>query len=112
MRVLQHFLVCAAQQVLKDFRSRFIDTVDANAIVYDLKHERIVDDGDLTTITRIPGSKEQNKNLHERLLKTCDEEDLRKVCEMMINVLGNPRMRRLGEEMKDMLEGKLSVVCL
>ena len=107
---LQLFRLCAARQVLERFRSLFIDTVDANAIVHDLKHEGIINDGDLTTITRIPGSTEQNKNLHERLLKTCDKRTLRRVCDMMINVKGNAKMRRLGEEMKNMLEGKCCVL--
>ena len=103
------FPLCTAQQVLNHFRNQFIDYMDANAIVHDLKHEDIIGDGDLTTITRTPDARQQNQHLHACLLKKCTEDALRKMCGIIIDVQGNPRMKALGEDMKSMLEGKCCV---
>ena len=100
------FPVSAAGQVLGDFRTPFIDTVDADAIVYELKNKGIIDGGDLITITRTPGST-QNSILHDCLLRKCDKDALMEVFAVMIAVKGNPKMKRLGEEMKSALESKL-----
>ena len=88
--------------------------MDANAIVHDLKHQGIIGDGDVTTITRNPDARQQNQYLHACLLKKCTEDALRKVCEIIIAVQGNPAMKALGEDMKSMLMGKhaSSTVCL
>ena len=104
------FPVCAAEQVLRDFRTSFLITVDANAIVYELKNKGIIDSGDLKTITRTPGAQEQNQYLHECLKNKCDEDALMVVCEVIINVRGYPKMKRLGKKMKSALEGKLCVL--
>ena len=101
--------VSAAEQVLGNFRTLFINSVDANAIVYELKNKDIIDDGDLTTITRTPGAKEKNEYLHEHLKNTCDEDALMEVCEVIINVKGNRKMKSFGKRMKSALEGKLCV---
>ena len=101
------FPVSAAGQVLGDFRTLFINTVDADAIVYELKNKDIIGDGDLTTITRTPGSTQKNSILHDCLLHKCDKDALMEICEVMIAVKGNPKMKRLGEEMKSALESKL-----
>ena len=101
------FPVSVAEQVLGDFRTRFIDTVDADAIVFELKNKGIIDGGDLTTITRTPGSTQKNSILHDCLLQKCDEEALMVVCEVMIAAKGNPKMKRLGNDMKSALKGKL-----
>lgn len=101
------FPVSAAKQVLKNFRRQFIDCVDANAIVHELKYEDIIKSGDLTTIhVHTTDSKEKNRILHERLVDVCNEASLIKVCEIMIDAGGNPRMRQLGIEMKSTLEGR------
>ena len=101
------FPVSAAEQVLKEFQTPFVNTVDANAIVYKLKNKDIIDGGDLTTITRTPGAKEKNEYLHECLRNKCDEEALMEVCEVIMNVEGNRKMKSLGKKMKSALEGKL-----
>ena len=99
----------AAQQVLSHFRSWFIDAVDANAIVHELVHQDIIMNGDSTTIMRNPDAGQQNQYLHACLLQKCDEEALKDVCEIIIAVKGNRRMRGLGKEMKSLLEGKWCV---
>ena len=98
--------ICAAQQVLGHFRGKFIDTVDADAIVHELVHQDIIANGDLTSIMRNPDAPQKNQYLHACLLRTCNEEALMSVCEIIIAVRGNPRMKGLGKEMKGMLGGK------
>ena len=98
----------AAKQVLGHFRSRFTESMDANAIVHDLVYKGIIGNRDLTTITRKPDARQQNQYLHACLLQTCDEDSLVKVCEMVVE-RGNPTMKALGEDMKSMLKGKCCV---
>ena len=78
--------------------------------MYKLRNKGIIDDGDLTTITRTPGAQEKNDYLHECLKNKCDEDALMEVCEVMIAVKGNPKMKSLGKKMKSALEGKLCVL--
>ena len=98
----------AAKQVLGHFQSQFIQSMDANAIVHDLVHKGIIGNHDLTIITRKPDARQQNQYLHACLLRTCDEEALVKVCDIVVEQV-NPRMKALGEDMKSMLEGKCCV---
>ncbi len=58
--------------------------MDANAVVHELVHQSIIENGDLTTIMRTPDARHQNEILHACLLKTCDEEALMKVCEIIV----------------------------
>ena len=93
----------AAKQVLGHFQSRFIQSMDANAIVHELVHERIIGNHDLTDMTR-----QQNQMLQACLLRACDEDALMKVCKIVIE-RGNPAMKSLSEDMKSMLKGKYCV---
>ena len=78
--------------------------MDANAVVYGLKHANIIADGDLMMITRNPYSTQQNEILHACLKRSCDEEALMEVCDMMIAVQGNRKVNALGREMKNKLK--------
>ena len=98
----------SAKQVLGHFRSRFIESMDGNAIVHELVHKGIIGNRDLTIITRRPDARQQNQMLYVCLLQTCDEEALVKVCELVIE-RGNPTMKALGEDIKSLLEGKCCV---
>ena len=100
------FSFCAAEDVLDFFRESFIKSTDANTVLHELRHRKIVSDGDLTKITGNPDSKQQNEILHRCLKRSCDEEALMEVCDMMIAVDGNRRMNTLGRKMKCKLEGK------
>ena len=100
------FSFCAAQDILNFFRDSFIKWTDANTVLYELRHRKIISDGDLTKITGNPDTKQQNEILHRCLTRSCDEEALMEVCDMMIAVDGNRRMNALGREMKCKLEGK------
>ena len=108
--VLQLFPVCAAEEVLNHFRDRFIAAVDANAIVFELSHEYIISDGVLHHIKMIFDRTQQNQILHDCLRRMCTEEALRRFCEIIIAVQGNPKMEALGRDMKSMLESKCCVL--
>ena len=84
--------------------------MDANAIVYGLEYANIISDGDLTEIKRNPDTKQRNEILHRCLKRSCDEEALTEVCDMMIAVRGNRKMNSLGRDMKFKLEG-ICTVC-
>ena len=65
----------------------------------------IISNGDQKEIRSEHNATDQNTLLHACLLRTCGEvEDLMKVCDKIIAVKGNPKMRRLGEAMKTMLQ--------
>ena len=104
MRIL--FSFCAAEDVLDFFRDSFIKWTDANRILHELRHRKIISDGDLTKITGNPDPKQQNEILHRCLTRSCDDEALMEVCDMMIAVDGNRIMNTLGQKMKCKLEGK------
>ena len=99
----------AAEQVLCQFRDQFIAAVDANAIVHDLQHKGIIDSGDLGKITTAAGQTLQNRILYKCLEEKSTDEALMKVCDMIVAVRDNPKMRALGKDMKGMLEGKCYV---
>ena len=67
-------------------------------------------DGDLQHIKMNLDTTRQNQILHECLLRKCTEEALRRVCEIIIAVRGNPRMKALGRDMKSMLDSKCCVL--
>ena len=94
------------ERVLHHLREQFIHDVDANAIVLELKHKSIIAEGDVSEISQKHGRTQQNQILHDRLKQKCTKEALMTVCEVIIAVQGNPRMKKLGEDMKGMLEGK------
>lgn len=83
--------------------------MDANTIVCELYHQGVISYGDMVMIQRTAGAIEQNQLLHDYLKRTCTEEALMKVCDMMMAVPGNPSMRVLGKEMKTIMEGKWCV---
>ena len=86
------------------FRQHFIADVDANAIVYDLKNQDIISDGDLKEVTRTPSGVEQNMFLHHCLERKATKPALLQVCNIMIGCRGNSRMNQVGKEMKNALE--------
>ena len=81
--------------------------MDADAIVHELNYKYIIGDGDLTNIIRTAGSTQKNRILHFYLLQNCDVDALMEVCEVMVAVKGNPKMKRLGNDVKSALKGKL-----
>ena len=101
---MMDFSFCAAEDVLDFFRDSFIKWTDANAVLHELRHKKIISDGVMTEIKRNSDSKQQNEILHRWLTKSCDKEALKEVCDMMIAVDGNRRMNTLGGQMKSKIE--------
>ena len=98
---------CAVDQVLGHFQDRFIKEVVASDVVFDLKNKGIIPDGVHTAVNRETSATRQSQILYEHLEKTSTKKSLMTVCDIVIDVSGNPRMRAFGEDMKDMVKGKL-----
>ena len=77
--------------------------MDADEIIFDLEHQKIISDGDLTRIRNIDGRRKKNKDMHKCLKDKCTKETLLRVCDILINYEGNPRMNSLGRELKQRL---------
>ena len=74
--------------------------MDANSVVHDLLHDKIISDGDYQDITTTRGRNQQNRFLHLSL-KKCTDEVFENACEIFIKSGedGNARMKALGEQM-------------
>lgn len=107
----QFFPIHAAEDVLDGFRQRFIDEMDAKVVALDLKHKDIISDGDVVTIHEMKDKMQQNQFLHGHIKAKCTTEALMKVCDAIISVRGNPKMKKLGKDMKYDLAGKPYYVC-
>ena len=101
-----------AEQVLDEFRDQFIAGADAGPIIMELLHWDIINRGDMKTITRTADPTEQNQILHFCLKEKCTTEALKIVCDVFTEVKGNPKMRALGEDMRQKLETGVCVVCV
>ena len=101
-----------AKEVLRFFRDRFISEVDASAIVMDLLHWDIIDEGDKKEISIALNPVQQRKILHLCLMKKCTNDALKTACDVMIGVAGNPKMVALGADMKKKLEAGKCCVCV
>ena len=86
--------------------------MDAEAVVGDLLHNDIIDEGDERDITNARNPTRQNERLHLCLRRKCTLDALMTVCDIMAAVRGNPMMLALGEAMKKRLEtGTCLCVC-
>ena len=78
----------------------------------ELQYEDIISRGDVRTIRRTADPTEQNQILHSCLKEKCTKEAFRTVCKLLTEVQGNPKMRGLGEDMRQRLETGVCVyVC-
>ena len=85
--------------------------MDTNAIDMELLHKNIIDKGDQRGIAIELNPDKKNQILHECLMKKCTNDALKTVCDVIIGVAGNPKMRDLGNDMMNRLEaGKWCVV--
>ena len=111
--VLWFFPFCEAQQVLDEFRDKFIEEMDSNTVILDLLHHNIISRGDQRTISRTEDPTEQNKLLHLYLKEKCTEDAFHLVCDIISEVKGNPKMSALGTAMRRRLEtGNCVCVCV
>ena len=109
--VLQVFSSHAAEQVLDHFRDRFIADMDAKTVVMELLNMGAIDDGIKSRILMEDSTKLQNKILHDCLKKRCTDDALRAVCDIIIGVNENPRMRALGDDIKKRLMAGKWCIC-
>ena len=110
--ILQIFSCHAAEQVLDHFRDQFIADMDAKTVVMELLNIGAIDEGIKNRILREDSTKLQNEILHNCLKKRCTDDALRAVCDVIIGVSGNPRMRALGEDCKKRLVAGKWCVCV
>ena len=94
----------AAVAVLDHFWNEFNDGMDAKAVVYELVQQQIIPESVQVNISNESSPKQQNQILHAGLKKSCTEEALMRACDIIIAVKGNPKMRRLGTNMKTCLQ--------
>ena len=67
----------------------------------------------MKAVTRTADPTEQNQILHFCLKEKCTTEALKIVCDVFTKVKGNPKMRALGEDMRQKLETGVCVcVCV
>ena len=78
--------------------------MDAEAVVGDLLHNNIINEGDKREITSTRNPRLQNQELHLCLRRKCTPDALMTVCDIMTAVGGNPNMLALAETMKRRLE--------
>ena len=90
----------AAEQVLSDFRDQFIAYVDANTVALELLHKHVISRDVQERISKADKPEERSKILQNCLQRTCTNKSLMAVCDIIIAVSGNPRMRDLGKAMK------------
>ena len=86
--------------------------MDANAVVLDLLHYKIIDSGDEARLSRTYDRRQQNQILHLCLKQKCTREAFKIVCSVIIKVEGNPKMRVLGEDMRRLVAGVCLYVCV
>ena len=85
--------------------------MDANAVVRELVQQQIIPQSVQVEISRECSPKQQNQILHAGLKKSCTEEALMRACDIIIAVKGNPKMRRLGADMRRYLQNPWPGIC-
>ena len=101
-----------AEVVLREFRDRFIAEIDTSAIDMELLHRGIIDRGDQNGIAMELNPDRKNQILHACLMKKCTNDALKIVCDVIIGVAGNPRMKDLGKDVMKRLETGKWCACL
>ena len=87
--------------------------MDAEAVVGDLLHNNIINEGAKRDITSTRDPRLQNQELHLCLKKRCTPDALMTVCDIMMAVGGNPNMLALGEAIKrKLVTGVCVCVCV
>ena len=97
-------LSLVVEEVLSEYRERFISDVDVNMVVMELLNKSIISDSVQKSIAKADGPRQRSEILHAYLKGTCTKEAFRKVCSIIASVRGNPKMSALGEDMKRRLE--------
>ena len=86
--------------------------MDTSAIDLELLHRGIINEGDQSKIAIEQDPNRKNQMLHACLMKKCTDDALKIVCDVIIGVAGNPRMKDLGKDMMKRLEAGKWCLCL
>ena len=78
--------------------------MEAKKVVLELFRKDVISDGDVKEITSSEDRTLQNQTLHKILKEKCTDEALETVCDVIVAVKGNPKMKALGEAMKRALK--------
>ena len=98
--------------MLDHLRDQFIEDMDAKTVVMELLDRGVIDEGIKNGIFKEDSTRLQNAILHDGLKKRCTEDALKAVCDVIIGVAGNPRMKALGKTMKERLVAGKYCVCV
>ena len=83
--------------------------MDADAVVHELHHKKIINRGDLNLITRNPNPEQKNQILHQAMKQKCTDEALMIACDIII--ADNAKMAALAEAMKSALVSSKCMWC-
>ena len=84
--------------------------MDASSVVWKLLHQDIIPRGVQERISKADRPEERNEILFDWLHRTCTKEALMDVCDIIIAVKGNPKMKELGQAMKGRLKKSECIV--
>ena len=99
-----------AEFVLNLFRKEFLQDVDANAVVGELRQKGIVPQGCQEKVSKADSYRQRNEILHGYLKRTCTREALMTACDIIIELAGEgdeesiTKMKEVAEDMKMKLE--------
>ena len=65
-----------------------------------LQHQDIISDADLEELRAMKGAKQKNQLLYHCLMKKNTKVSLLKVCSIMIEEEGNPKMKQFGRDLE------------
>ena len=93
-----------AEEILNDYRDRFISEMDANAVFLRLFRHGIISESDKESIAKADGQIQRNTILHACLVRACTNEALMRACGIFVSVRGNSSVSTLGKDMRRKLE--------
>ena len=83
-------LSAVVEEVLSEYRDRFISDVDVNMVVMELLDKGIISDGVQESIAKADGRRQRSEILYTYLKRTCTKEAFRRVCSIIASDWGNP----------------------
>ena len=92
-----------SKSFMDKFSERFLDDVDSHAIVLRLEINKVIAEGVAHTIKHCAIGR-GNEELLLHLQKHADPDSISKLCDVMRNIAGYPRMSELGGAMKEELD--------
>ena len=91
------------EALLRKYREKFINIVDAHAIVNDLLKEKIIDESLAHRIEKESAKDVASGMIYDHLVRQADGGHLDTVCSVMMSKESFPRMRKWAEKMRSEL---------